>query len=82
MYDINVEPTTNNAIKQNLNGIKKISKERILIELLKILDLQNFLKINESSNLREIFSMIFPEFLYSHSRYSNCISNSQLHNCR
>ncbi len=64
MYDINVEPTTNNAIKQNLNGIKKISKERILIELLKILDLQNFLKINESSNLREIFSMIFPEFLY------------------
>ena len=64
MYDITVEPTTSNAIKQNLDGIKKISKERILIELLKILDLQNFLKINESSNLREIFSMIFPEFLY------------------
>ena len=64
MYDITVEPTTGNAIKQNLDGIKKISKERILIELLKILDLQNFLKINESRNLREIFSMIFPEFLY------------------
>ena len=64
MYDITVESTTSNAIKQNLDGIKKISKERILIELMKILDLQNFLKINESSNLKEIFSMIFPEFLY------------------
>ena len=64
MYDIAVEQTTSTAIKQNLDGIKKISKERILIELLKILDLQNFLKINESSNLKEIFSMIFPEFLY------------------
>ena len=64
MYDINVELTTSDAIKQNLDGIKKISKERILIELLKILDLQNFLKINENSHLREIFTMIFPEFLY------------------
>ena len=64
MYNIMVEPTTSNAIKQNLDGIKKISKERILIELLKILSLKNFLTINQSSNLREIFSMIFPEFLY------------------
>jgi len=64
MYDIVVEPTTSDAIKQNLDGIQKISKERILIELLKILNLKNFLTINQSSNLREIFSMIFPEFLY------------------
>ena len=64
MYDIVVEPTTNDAIKQNLDGIQKISKERILIELLKILSLKNFLTINQSSNLREIFLMIFPEFLY------------------
>ena len=64
MYDIVVEPTTSNAIKQNLDGIKKISKERILIELYKILGLKNFLKINQNDNLREIFSMIFPEFLY------------------
>ena len=64
MYDHKVETTTSNAIKQNLDGIKKISKERILIELLKILDLENFLKINHSSNLKEIFKMIFPEFLY------------------
>ena len=64
MYDIVVEPTTSDAIKQNLDGIQKVSKERILIELLKILSLKNFLTINQSSNLREIFLMIFPEFLY------------------
>ncbi len=64
MYDVNVEKTTSEAIKQNLNGIKKISKERILVELLKILDLENFLKINGSGHLKEIFLMIFPEFLY------------------
>ena len=64
MYDIAVEPTTSDAIKQNLDGIQKISKERILIELLKILSLKNFLTINQSSNLKEIFLMIFPEFLY------------------
>ena len=64
IYDIKVETTTSNAIKQNLDGIKKISKERILIELLKILELKNFLKINENENLKEIFSKIFPEFIY------------------
>ena len=62
IYDGKIEPTTNNAIKQNLNGIKKISKERILIELYKILDLKNFLKLNENSFLKEIFCLIFPEF--------------------
>ncbi len=64
MYDIQLEKTTIEAIKHNLTGIKKISKERILDELLKILDLESFLKINESDHLKEIFLMIFPEFLY------------------
>jgi len=63
MYDNKkVETTTNNAIKQNLNGIKKISKERILVELYKILDLKNFLTLNQSIELKEIFILIFPEF--------------------
>ena len=64
MYDIVVESTYSKTIKQNLDGIKKISKERILIELTKILSLKNFLTINQNSNLKEIFSTIFPEFLY------------------
>ncbi len=62
MYDSKVELSTIDAIKQNLDGIKKISKERILIELYKILDLENFINLNESTHLKEIFSLIFPEF--------------------
>ena len=62
MYDTKVEPTTYSAIKQNLNGVKKISKERILIELYKILDDKNFIHINNSPELKEIFILIFPEF--------------------
>ncbi len=64
MYDMKVEKTTSDAIKQNLDGIKKISKERILIELFKILELKNFTQINKSTNLIEIFSMVFPELIY------------------
>ena len=55
MYDTKVEKTTNNAIKQNLNGIKKISKERILVELYKILDLKNFINLNESTLFKRNF---------------------------
>ena len=62
MYDSKVEATTNNAIKQNLIGIKKISKERILVELFKILNLKSFIDLNESTYLKEIFNLIFPEF--------------------
>ena len=62
MYNGKVEPSTIEAIKLNLNGIKQISKERIFIELFKILDLKNFINFNESTHLKEIFSLIFPEF--------------------
>ena len=62
MYNSKVEPTTNDAVKQNLNGIKKISKERILTELYKILNLKNFINLNESGYLKEIFTLVFPEF--------------------
>ena len=62
IYDLKVEPTTSKAIKLNLAGIKKISKERILVELYKILGLKNFANLNESTDLKEIFILIFPEF--------------------
>tara|TARA_B100001057_G_scaffold465859_1_gene522386 strand:+ start:51 stop:1313 length:1263 start_codon:yes stop_codon:yes gene_type:complete len=62
MYDSKVETSTSQVIKLSLNGIKKISKERILVELLKILDLKKFINLNENKYLKEIFSLIFPEF--------------------
>jgi tRNA nucleotidyltransferase/poly(A) polymerase len=62
MYNSTIEPTTNNAIKLNINGIKNISKERVLVELYKILDLKNFMKLNKTTDLKEIFNLIFPEF--------------------
>jgi poly(A) polymerase len=62
MYNSKVEATTSKAIKLNLNGIKQISKERILLELFKILDLKNFINLCESEYLKELFSLIFPEF--------------------
>ena len=62
MYDNKVEPDINNTIKLNLNGIRQISKERILVELYKILDLKNFINLNESEPLKNLFFLIFPEF--------------------
>tara|TARA_X000000368_G_scaffold409477_1_gene391474 strand:- start:593 stop:1855 length:1263 start_codon:yes stop_codon:yes gene_type:complete len=62
MYDFELESSTCKAIKLNLNGIKKLSKERILVELYKILNLKNFMNLNESKDLKEIFTLIFPEF--------------------
>ena len=56
----NFEPSTIEAIKLNLDGIKNISKQRILSELVKILQLKDFNKI-VNSQLRIIFSVIFPE---------------------
>ena len=80
MYNSNVEPTTNNAIQQNLNGIKEISKERILVELYKILDLKNFVNLKQSIHLKEIFTLIFPEFgnLDRLDRFKKVCDNSKI----
>ena len=64
IYDSKLDSTTIAVIKHNLDGIKQISKERILLELLKILELKSFLKISENYHLLEIFKIIFPEFIY------------------
>ncbi len=49
------------VIKQNLNGLKKISKNRQLQELKKIIFIENFNKINYDKISRELFLLIFPE---------------------
>ena len=60
-YESEIEETTIEAIKLNLDGIKKISKERILSELFKILRTKNFVKLDNHKHLKAIFLLIFPE---------------------
>ena len=59
-----IEESTIVALKLNLNGIKQISKERIFLELQKILKSKNFYKLEKNEILKEIFLLIFPEFKY------------------
>ena len=63
-YESKAEQSVIEAIKLKINGIKKISKERILTELFKILHTKNFIKLNNDKQLAEIFLLIFPEFRY------------------
>jgi len=58
------DPKTIESIKLNLNGIKNISKERILSELYKIFKLKNIINILENNDIKNIFLVIFPEFKY------------------
>jgi len=52
------------AVKLNLNGIKNLSKERILNELYKIFKLQNINILLENKEIKKIFLIAFPEFKY------------------
>ena len=61
-FDINQD--IQKAIKLNLNGIAKLSKERIYSELEKIIKLKNFYELFENDFLQHIFKLIFPEFVY------------------
>ena len=63
-YQSEIEHSTIQAVKLNINGIKKISKERILTELFKTVSTKNFTKLNTNKFLKEIFLLIFPELKY------------------
>jgi len=52
------------AIKKNINGINKISNERILDELRKIFKLKNFDILFFNSISKKVLLNIFPQFLY------------------
>jgi len=56
--------STIEAIKLNLNGIKNLSKERILNELYKVFKLKNINTLLENKELKNIFLIAFPEFKY------------------
>tara|TARA_B100000029_G_scaffold418233_1_gene423188 strand:- start:577 stop:1851 length:1275 start_codon:yes stop_codon:yes gene_type:complete len=55
------ETEVKRTIKQNLDGIKKISKERLLAELKKLVQSEGFLKINKDPFCLEVILLIFPE---------------------
>ena len=52
------------SIKQYINGLNKISNERIFDELKKILALKNAYSLFSHNNLKEIILNIFPQFKY------------------
>tara|TARA_B100001123_G_scaffold46021_1_gene46976 strand:+ start:44 stop:1342 length:1299 start_codon:yes stop_codon:yes gene_type:complete len=52
------------SIKKNINGLNKISNERIFDELGKILKLKNLYNLFFNKNSREIILNIFPQFKY------------------
>ena len=82
-YNSSIEYSTVQAIKLKLNGLKNLSKERILSELLKIFKLENFYKILNKKEILEIFNLIFPEFkninrLKNFKFIKNYIKNSEI----
>ena len=78
-YQTEVDTSTIKALKLNLNGIKNISKERIFNELLKILELKNFYKINDNIDLKSVFLLIFPEIKYI-NRIKNWLNEEKVFN--
>ena len=55
-------PNVLKAIKKNLNGISKISSERLLDEFKKLTQSEGFTKLNEDKFCLEIINLIFPQF--------------------
>ena len=50
-------------IKQNINGISKISSDRLLDELKKIVLSEGFLKILDDKFCKEIITLVFPQLI-------------------
>ncbi len=61
-----VDPDQNiiKSIKKNINGLNKISNERIFNELSKILKSKNLYSLFSNNHLNEIILSIFPQFKY------------------
>ena len=63
-YDHNRDVTK--IVKKNLDGVSKISSERLLDEFKKLFNSDGFLKLNEDEFSCEIISLIFPQFKNIH----------------
>ena len=58
------DPEIIRSLKRNLDGIAKLSKERLLDELKKILNKKNLINLSQDKLLLEIFKIIFPQLKY------------------
>tara|TARA_B110000438_G_scaffold290283_1_gene325822 strand:+ start:54 stop:1346 length:1293 start_codon:yes stop_codon:yes gene_type:complete len=58
------------SIKRNINGLNKVSNERIFSELKKIISLKNVNNLFKNNQSKEIILSIFPEIKY-HERLNN-----------
>ena len=58
-HDENIKKT----IKQNISGVSKISPERLLDELKKLVLSQGFFKLSKDKFCQEIISLIFPQLI-------------------
>ncbi len=61
---IEFDQATIQAIKKNIDGLNKISNERIFDELKKILSLENIYKLFSHHQIKDIILNIFPQFHY------------------
>ena len=70
-------PTTLKIIKKNIDGISRLSKERLLDELKKIITPNNLIKISKDKQTLDILKIVFPELKYIDNFYK---INSQAKN--
>jgi len=65
------------SIRKNINGLNKISNERIFDELRKILRLENLYSLFSNNESKEIILNIFPQFkYYERLEIFNSLSNN------
>ena len=58
------DPKIIRSLKRNLDGISKLSKERLLDELKKILNKKTLINLSKDKLILEIFKSIFPQLKY------------------
>ena len=60
---VNHDESLKKIIKQNISGISKISPERLLDELKKLVLSRGFLKISKDKFCQEIITLVFPQLI-------------------
>ena len=58
------DPNIKKIIKQNINGVINLSKERLIDELKKLVTSNGFININDDLFCKEILLLIFPQIKY------------------